>query len=49
MKTLEEKKKERLARIAEQEENVWDIWADDAIVPWHLAPKKIEAPKRELP
>lgn len=51
MKTLDEKKKERQEKINQLEEEVWDIWEDDSIVPWKPkdAPKKIEAPKRDLP
>ena len=34
-----------------EEENLWDIWEDDTIVPWKPrdAPKQIVAPKRDLP
>lgn len=51
MKTLDEKREERQQRINDLEEEVWDIWEDDSIVPWKPkdAPKKIEAPKRDLP
>ena len=51
MKTLEEKKKERQERLQDPEEQVWDIWEDDTIVPWKPkdAPRAIPAPKRELP
>ena len=51
MKTLDKKKQERQERINKLEEEVWDIWEDDSIVPWKPkdAPKKIDAPKRDLP
>lgn len=51
MKTLEEKKQERLRQINEETERLWDIWEDDTIVPWKPkdAPKHIQAPKRDLP
>lgn len=51
MKTLEQKKQERLDRINEGEEQIWDIWEDETIVPWKPkdAPKHIAAPKRDLP
>ena len=51
MKTLDEKKTERDARLKQAEEHVWDIWEDETIVPWRPkdAPRHIPAPKRELP
>jgi ribosome biogenesis protein ERB1 len=41
MKTLEEKKEDRLRQLTEESERVWDIWEDDTIVPW----KPRDAPK----
>jgi ribosome biogenesis protein ERB1 len=51
MKTLEEKKEERMQKIHEESERIWDVWEDDTIVPWKPkdAPRAITAPKRDLP
>ena len=50
MKTYSEQQEEK-QRKREEEDKVWDIWADESVVAWQprKMPKAIPAPKRELP